>query len=136
MAARLIIEIPKEVDPVAALIRDERRFIHALSQFADLAWPNIREEDIVRAIGLAAGEVSNQYLLYQFFVPYMPDEKAKSLLEDVIEKMGVLYESTFGKTLDEMKPLGKEREKYCRVLDGIMASYSALTDYLKSKTAD
>jgi hypothetical protein len=134
----LRIEIPTEIDPIEVLIKDQTRFFHALGQHANIAWPGLdeRRDDVIRTIALAAGSVVNQRVLYHFFLPYMPDGRARGLLEDLLGKMDILVESTFGRTIEEMQPLGHQRKQYVTVMDNILMAYSALTDYLKSKTTE
>lgn len=132
----LRIKIPPEINPIDVLIKDERRFFHSLGQFSSIACPDQKGEDTIRTIALAAGEVVNQRMLYHFFLDYMPDEKARTLLEDLLGKMNTLVDSTFGRSMEEMQPFAQQRDKYRQVMDDILMVYHTLTTYLKPKTTE
>jgi len=133
MSEYLTIEIPESVDPVAVLIKDKARFLHSLKQFSDISSSDLQGERLINTIALAAGSVANQHLLYQFFIPYMPDDEARTLLEDLIANMGTLVDSTFGQTREDMESLSTQREEYCDVMDKIAKSYLALETHLREK---
>ena len=129
-------DLPEGMNPIDILIKDERRFFHSLGQHFMIADPNLKGEDTIRTIALAAGDIVNQRMLYHFFLDYMPDERARTLLEDLLGKMNTLTDSTFGRSMEEMQPLAQQRDKYRQVIDDVLMAYSTLTTYLKPKTTE
>ena len=83
---RSVMHLPEHIDPIDILINDKTRFFHSMSQYSHISWPELQDEDVIRTIALAAGEVVNQRVLYHFFLDYMPDDRARSLLEVLLEK--------------------------------------------------
>lgn len=99
-----------------------------------IASESLKGEDLICVIAMASGEIANQSLLYRLFINYMPDIEAKGLLTKLLEKMDILVDSTFGRTMMEMQDLLEQRERYHRLMDDIFTAYSSLTDYLEIKT--
>ena len=135
---RPFIRLPDDINPIEVLINDETRFLHELGKHNMIAWPGLEEEkeEIIRIIALAAGAVVNRRMVYHFFLDYMPDKRAKNLLESLLGKMDTLVETTFGKSTEEMQPLAQQRDKDRQVIDDILIAYSTLTSYLKPKTIE
>lgn len=128
----LCMEIPSNDNAIIKIVEDEPHFRHALSQFYALAFNNSDGEKVINLIVLAAYAIVNRYVLLMALLKYMPDQKSIMLLTDLLEEMGKLVETTFGKDIEELQMLAKQREEYVIVIDDILMAHYKWTQYLRT----